>query len=80
MRIDRSAAVLRIASDSLALQRISYAAGKTTVLQLIDAERTYSQARLGNAAAEAEQLTDVADLFVALGGAWWHAALDATTK
>jgi NodT family efflux transporter outer membrane factor (OMF) lipoprotein len=62
---------LRIANDSLALQRISYAAGKTTVLQLIDAERTYSQARLGNAGAEVQQLEDAADLFVALGGGWW---------
>jgi NodT family efflux transporter outer membrane factor (OMF) lipoprotein len=66
---------LRIADDSLALQRISYAAGKTTVLQLIDAERTYSQTRLGNASAEVQQMEDVADLFVALGGGWWHAAL-----
>ncbi len=66
---------LRIAGDSLALQRISYAAGKTTVLQLIDAERTYSQARLGNASAEAQQLTDSADLFVALGGGWWRTEL-----
>ncbi len=50
------------------------------MLRLIDAERAYSQARLGNAAAEAEQLTDVADLFVALGGAWWRTELNAPTK
>jgi len=66
---------LRIASDSLALQRKSYAAGKTTVLQLIDAERSYSQAVLGNAAAEAEQLEDTVSLFVALGGGWWHTSI-----
>jgi NodT family efflux transporter outer membrane factor (OMF) lipoprotein len=66
---------LRIASDSLALQRKSYAAGKTTVLQLIDAERSYSQAVLGNAAAEAEQLEDTVSLFVALGGGWWNTSI-----
>jgi NodT family efflux transporter outer membrane factor (OMF) lipoprotein len=68
---------LRIADDSLALQRISYAAGKTTVLQLIDAERVYSQARLGDASAKVQQLEDAADLFVALGGGWWGADLTA---
>jgi NodT family efflux transporter outer membrane factor (OMF) lipoprotein len=66
---------LRIASDSLALQRISYAAGKTTILQLIDAERSYSQARLGSAGAEVQQLEDAADLFVALGGGWWNTSI-----
>ncbi len=66
---------LRIASDSLALQRISYAAGKTTILQLIDAERSYSQARLGSAGADVQQLQDAADLFVALGGGWWNTSI-----
>jgi NodT family efflux transporter outer membrane factor (OMF) lipoprotein len=66
---------LRIAADSLALQRISYAAGKTTVLQLIDAERTYSQAKLGMASAEVQQFEDAADLFVAAGGGWWDTSI-----
>jgi NodT family efflux transporter outer membrane factor (OMF) lipoprotein len=75
---DRVAAfrhALRIAGDSLALQRISYAAGKTTVLQLIDAERTYSQAMLGMATAQAQQLEDAADLLVAVGGGWWSTSI-----
>jgi outer membrane protein TolC len=63
---------LRIATDALTLQRASYTAGASTVLQLIDAERTYSQALLGSATAEAEQLQDAVQLFVALGGGWWH--------
>jgi NodT family efflux transporter outer membrane factor (OMF) lipoprotein len=66
---------LRIAGDSLALQRISYAAGKTTVLQLIDAERTYSQALLGMASAQVQQLEDVANLLVAVGGGWWNTSV-----
>jgi outer membrane protein TolC len=63
---------LKVAADSLDLQRISYTAGKTTVLQLIDAERSYSQARLGSASADFAQLQDTVQLFVALGGGWWH--------
>jgi NodT family efflux transporter outer membrane factor (OMF) lipoprotein len=65
---------LKVAAASLELQRVSYAAGKTTALQLIDAERTYAQARLGNASAEFTQLQDSVQLFVALGGGWWHDA------
>jgi NodT family efflux transporter outer membrane factor (OMF) lipoprotein len=61
---------LRAAADSLALQRASYTAGKTTILQLIDAERSYAQAVLGSASAEASQLQDCVQLFIALGGAW----------
>jgi outer membrane protein TolC len=57
------------------LQRISYAAGKTTVLQLIDAERTYSQVMLGMASAEVQQFEDAANLLVAVGGGWWNTSV-----
>jgi NodT family efflux transporter outer membrane factor (OMF) lipoprotein len=60
-----------IASRSLALQRSSYAAGKTSALQLITAENTYSSARLVYARAVGQRLTDTAQLFIALGGGWW---------
>jgi NodT family efflux transporter outer membrane factor (OMF) lipoprotein len=66
---------VRVSGDALALQRASYAAGKTNVLQLIDAERSYAQARLGSVAAEVEQMEDAAQLFVALGGGWWNTSL-----
>ena len=62
---------LQIAADSLKLQQASYAVGRSNVLSLIDAERTYAQARLGYATAQVEQLQDTAGLFVALGGSWW---------
>jgi NodT family efflux transporter outer membrane factor (OMF) lipoprotein len=62
---------LDIAGASLALQRSSYAAGKTSALQLIVAENTYSDARLGNARATAQRLADTAQLFIAAGGSWW---------
>jgi len=63
---------LDIAGASLALQRSSYAAGKTSALQLIVAENTYSDARLGNARATAQRLADSAQLFIAAGGSWWN--------
>jgi NodT family efflux transporter outer membrane factor (OMF) lipoprotein len=60
-----------IASEALKLQQASYTVGKTSVLQLIDAQRTYAQARLGLATALIQQYQDAAGLLVALGGAWW---------
>ena len=68
--------ILVNATDALQLQRISYAAGKTSLLTLIDAERSYQQARLGLVRAQAQRLQDTAQLFVALGGGWWQAGLD----
>lgn len=60
--------------DSLAMQRASYAAGRTNVLELLDAERSYEQARLGYARATAQRYADSAQLLVALGGGWWSNA------
>lgn len=67
-------ALLDTASQSLALQRASYAAGKSTVLNLIDAERIYEQARINYVRAHAQRLEDSAQLLVALGGGWWKAS------
>lgn len=64
--------LLDTASESLRLQRISYAAGKTNILNLIDADRTYQRARIGFIQSRAQRLTDSAQLFVALGGGWWY--------
>jgi len=61
-----------IAGASLALQRASYKAGRTSALQLIVAENTYSNARLVQARALGQRLADTAQLFVALGGGWWN--------
>ncbi|HUJ86620.1 MAG TPA: efflux transporter outer membrane subunit [Burkholderiales bacterium] len=68
--------LLDTATDALQLQRASYEAGKSSVLQLIDAERSYQQARLGLAKAQAQRLQDTAQLLVALGGGWWDAKLE----
>jgi NodT family efflux transporter outer membrane factor (OMF) lipoprotein len=66
-------ALLATARDALELQRLSYAAGKTDILQLTTAESTYQRARVGLARSRAQQLTDTAQLFVAMGGGWSQA-------
>lgn len=62
---------LDTSSESLALQRLSYEAGKSNLLQLLDAERSQQQARLGYARAQAQRFQDTAQFFVAMGGGWW---------
>jgi NodT family efflux transporter outer membrane factor (OMF) lipoprotein len=65
---------LDTSSESLALQRLSYEAGKSSLLQLLDAERTHQQARIGYARAQAQRLQDTVQLFAAMGGGWWNDA------
>ena len=70
--VSASRKAVDIAAQSLAVQRSSYAAGKTSALQLITAENTYSTARIGYVRALGQRLTDVAQLLVAVGGGWWN--------
>jgi NodT family efflux transporter outer membrane factor (OMF) lipoprotein len=58
---------LSISASSLALQRSSYQVGKTSLLQLLTAERAYAQAKQSTATAEAQQLQDVVQFYLALG-------------
>jgi NodT family efflux transporter outer membrane factor (OMF) lipoprotein len=74
--VDAQRQLIDSASAALALQRESYAAGKSDVLQLISAERAYQQALLGSVRAQAQRLQDTAQLFLALGGGWWDAKLE----
>jgi outer membrane protein TolC len=62
---------LDVADESPALARLSYAAGKSNVLQLIESERLDQQVRLGCARAETQRHQDTTQLFVAMGGGWW---------
>ncbi len=72
---------LDTASELVRLQRRSYAAGGTGILDLLDAERQYQRARLGFVEAEAQRYRDTVQLLVAMGGGWWNAgaAAAATT-
>jgi NodT family efflux transporter outer membrane factor (OMF) lipoprotein len=73
--VGAQAQLLDTARESLALQRISYEAGKSDLLLLLAAQRAYQQARLDFAQAEGQRLLDSALLFVALGGGWWQAGI-----
>jgi NodT family efflux transporter outer membrane factor (OMF) lipoprotein len=57
------------ARDNVDLTRMSYHEGNVGVLQVLDAERLYQQARLGYVRAQAQRFSDTAQLFLALGGA-----------
>jgi len=56
------------AQASLNLARESYRAGNVGVLQVLDAERAYSRARLDYVRVQAQRYADTAQLFLALGG------------
>jgi len=66
---------LDMASESVRLQRINYARGGVGILNLLDAQRQYQQARLGYVRAQAQRYQDTTQLRVAMGGAWWDANL-----
>ncbi|MHB1205875.1 MAG: TolC family protein, partial [Rhodospirillaceae bacterium] len=50
----------------------AYDTGATSFLTLLDAQRTYQQARVALVQAQANRYADTAALFVALGGGWWN--------
>jgi NodT family efflux transporter outer membrane factor (OMF) lipoprotein len=64
---------LDVATESVRLQRLSYAAGTTGILDLLDAQRQYQQARLGYVRAASQRFRDAVQLLVAMGGGWWGA-------
>jgi NodT family efflux transporter outer membrane factor (OMF) lipoprotein len=61
---------LDMASESARLQRINYSGGGIGILNLLDAQRQYQQARLGYIRAEAQHYQDRVQLLVAMGGGW----------
>lgn len=57
------------ARANVELTNLSYREGNVGVLQVLDAERRYQQARLGLVRAQAQRYMDTLQLFLALGGA-----------
>lgn len=57
------------ARETAELTRRAYEEGEVGVLQVLDAERRYQQARLGYIRALAERYSDTAEFFLALGAA-----------
>jgi NodT family efflux transporter outer membrane factor (OMF) lipoprotein len=66
------AAAERSALASLDLTRTQYRLGAIDYLTLLNAQRTWQQARINLVQAEANRYADTAALFQALGGGWWH--------
>ena len=58
------------ASQQLELTRQQYQLGATGYLNLLDAQRSYQQARISLIQARAARLSDTAVLYAALGGGW----------
>lgn len=54
---------------SLHLTQEGYEAGQASLLQVLDAQRLYQQARLGYARAQGQRYLDTAQLYIAMGGA-----------
>jgi NodT family efflux transporter outer membrane factor (OMF) lipoprotein len=67
-------AALRAASETLDLARGQYRLGAITYVTLLNAQRSYQQARLAVVQAQAARYADTAALFQALGGGWWNRA------
>ncbi|HEY0340731.1 MAG TPA: TolC family protein, partial [Steroidobacteraceae bacterium] len=65
------AAAEELASRSLEITKKQFAAGGVSHVQLLIAERQYSQARQNRVLAEAARYADSAALYRALGGCWW---------
>jgi NodT family efflux transporter outer membrane factor (OMF) lipoprotein len=65
-------AALRAASDTLELARGQYRLGAITYVILLNAQRSYQQARIATVQAQAARYADTAALFQALGGGWWN--------
>jgi NodT family efflux transporter outer membrane factor (OMF) lipoprotein len=63
---------LRASSDTLTLARGQYQLGAITYVTLLNAQRSYQQARLAVVQAQAARFADTAALFQALGGGWWN--------
>ncbi len=61
---------LDISTQSLHLQRASYSAGKSNVLQLITAENSFAQANMNFVRVQGQRLQNCVVLFTALGGGW----------
>ncbi len=58
------------ASDSLRLQRLRFQDGKSALLPVLDAQRSYARASLGSIRARAQRLQDSAALLYAVSHSW----------
>jgi NodT family efflux transporter outer membrane factor (OMF) lipoprotein len=69
--VDAQDKAAHTAADARKLIETNYAAGLVDYVQVLIAENTYLQAKLGYIQAQAQRLQDTVALFIALGGGWW---------
>ena len=67
-QLDAQVQAQQAAQMSLDLARLSYKEGNTGILTVLDAERSYQQARLGYVRTVVQRYGDTVQLFLALGG------------
>ena len=67
-QLDAQSQAQQAAQSNIDLARASYREGNAGVLQVLDAERLYQQARLGYVRAVVQRYMDTVQLFLALGG------------
>ena len=67
-QLDAQAHAQAAARENVDLTRKSYNEGNVAVLQVLDAERLYQNARLGYVRAQAQRYMDTVQLLLALGG------------
>jgi outer membrane protein TolC len=60
------------ARETLQLTEKRFRLGAVSQLALLDAQRTWQQARISLISASASRHADSAALFLALGGGWWN--------
>src|SRR5581483_10815182 len=60
------------ATRSLEAARRNLSRGTNGYLAVLDATRQYNEALIGYVRAVSQRYLDTAQLFVALGGGWWH--------
>ena len=70
--LQADSAAERSANENLSLARDQYRLGAVSLIELLNAETTYEQARIALVQAQAARYADTAALFEALGGGWWH--------
>lgn len=70
----------RAAHTSLDLAQTQFQVGAISYPQLLDAQRAFSQARIGLVQANAARFADTAALYQSLGGGWWNTDIKEAMK
>jgi NodT family efflux transporter outer membrane factor (OMF) lipoprotein len=77
LRLDAESLRLQLIAERTSAQNLDitterFRAGAIAYLPLLDAQRTYQQARISLVQAQATRYADTVALFQALGGGWWN--------